>query len=205
MADFGLASVQDSQVALSSVSSGRASGTPRWQAPELLDPQSTDLEGEGCNSMASDMYSFGCVCYEASLPVTWDMSFRDSYSSRSQIYSGVIPFHEITNDFRVILAVTRGDRPSRPPVELRKIRGNLDSEIWEVIKKCLMQSPRQRPTANQIIIVLRDISGKQPDFEGEATSHPSAVGIGISAITLDDYEVRSSSGDLVCMLTVLTG
>ena len=46
LTDFGLTSVEDSQaVTLSSESGGRTTGTPRWQAPELLDSQFVDLEG----------------------------------------------------------------------------------------------------------------------------------------------------------------
>ena len=68
LADFGLASVEDSQtVTLSSESGGRTTGTPRWQAPELLDSQLVDLAGWGKNSLASDVYSCACVCYEACL------------------------------------------------------------------------------------------------------------------------------------------
>jgi len=40
-------------------------GTLRWQAPELL-----NYEGDGThnrNSLASDIYAFGCVCYEVLL------------------------------------------------------------------------------------------------------------------------------------------
>ena len=66
LADFGLASVEDSQaLALSSMSSGRTTGTSRWQAPELLDCQLADAERQGRNSLASDVYAFACVCYEA--------------------------------------------------------------------------------------------------------------------------------------------
>jgi serine/threonine protein kinase len=37
----------------------KSGGTVRWQAPELFDPDSSQQ-----NSMATDIYSFGCVCYE---------------------------------------------------------------------------------------------------------------------------------------------
>jgi hypothetical protein len=39
-------------------------GTTRWQAPELLDYVSDDVENLGQNTTASDLYSFACVCYE---------------------------------------------------------------------------------------------------------------------------------------------
>lgn len=36
----------------------RAAGTLRWQAPELLE------DDDVCNSPASDVYAYACVCYE---------------------------------------------------------------------------------------------------------------------------------------------
>lgn len=65
LADFGLASAEDSQAVVASSSSNhRITGTSRWQAPELLD---TEMDGSGRNSLASDIYSFACVCYEVRL------------------------------------------------------------------------------------------------------------------------------------------
>ncbi|KAF7343706.1 Adenylate cyclase [Mycena sanguinolenta] len=58
LADFGLASVADSKVLLST-SSGKRGGTVRWHAPELF--------YEGRSSFASDVYAFSCVCYEVCL------------------------------------------------------------------------------------------------------------------------------------------
>jgi hypothetical protein len=47
------------------MSSTRTTGTLRWQAPELLNPESD--EGDGRNSMPSDVYAFACVCYEVKI------------------------------------------------------------------------------------------------------------------------------------------
>ena len=54
----------------------------------------------------------------------------------SQIYTGRMPFYEITNDFRMILAVTRGIRPLRVEYTLRKIHGDLDNNVWTLIQAC---------------------------------------------------------------------
>ena len=63
LADFGLATAKDSKsFAITTAVSIRTTGTLRWQAPELLDPESDDAL---CvNSMASDVYAYACVCYE---------------------------------------------------------------------------------------------------------------------------------------------
>ena len=66
LADFGLASAVDSQAMRwsSLLTASPMGGTARWQAPELLDYLSDDVDDKGQNTMASDIYSFACVCYE---------------------------------------------------------------------------------------------------------------------------------------------
>jgi len=58
-----------------------ASGTLRWTAPELL-------EEDAKNSRGSDVFAFGRVCYE--------------------IFSGHIPFYEITADGPLVKAIMNG-------------------------------------------------------------------------------------------------
>ncbi|KAG6830224.1 hypothetical protein H0H92_001664 [Tricholoma furcatifolium] len=60
LADFGLSYIKGyTNEALSSVA---ALGTPRFLAPELLDPDIEDAR----RTEASDIFAFGMVCYEAS-------------------------------------------------------------------------------------------------------------------------------------------
>jgi serine/threonine protein kinase len=60
LADFGLALVKDDQKLFKNSSSKRAQdGTVRWQAPELLDPE-TDFR----KVRSTDVYAFSCVCIE---------------------------------------------------------------------------------------------------------------------------------------------
>ncbi|KIM87462.1 hypothetical protein PILCRDRAFT_63602, partial [Piloderma croceum F 1598] len=126
LADFGLVSVEDS------VSGGRTTGTCRWQAPELLDPQFADLEGQGRNDCASDIYAFACVCYEAR--------------------SAFIPFYEVSNDHRVTLAVARAERPPRPPHSERKIRGIFDSTLLKSAG-CNNQQNDRLPVESCIVFI----------------------------------------------------
>lgn len=62
LADLGLATLNDVEAIRFAMleSSGHRGGTPRWEAPELLD----DSEDVIHRTPASDMYAFGCVCYE---------------------------------------------------------------------------------------------------------------------------------------------
>jgi serine/threonine protein kinase len=65
LADFGLASIKDSQVLnMSSGSNSRAAGTLRWQAPEILDSTSVHADSDGGNTLTSDIYALACVYYE---------------------------------------------------------------------------------------------------------------------------------------------
>lgn len=61
IADFGMAKAKESEVFKDSHASNVISGgTLRWQAPELI-LDDDDIVG---NTLASDIYSFGCVLYE---------------------------------------------------------------------------------------------------------------------------------------------
>ncbi|KAG5350239.1 hypothetical protein C0989_012012, partial [Termitomyces sp. Mn162] len=63
LSDFGISSVSDSSIAAWSSQSTGASkgGSTRWQAPELFDVENDESVK---NTTASDVYAFGCVCYE---------------------------------------------------------------------------------------------------------------------------------------------
>ena len=65
VADFGLSALNESKIASwTSNAVGSNGGTARWQAPELNDPE-TDLPVQ--NSKESDIYAWGCVCYEVQM------------------------------------------------------------------------------------------------------------------------------------------
>ncbi|KAJ6456478.1 kinase-like domain-containing protein [Mycena sanguinolenta] len=119
LADFGLSSVTDSKLFLST-SSVNAAGTMRWQAPELFSGSS--------NSFASDVYAFACVCYE--------------------IFTGTLPFHELSAEVAVMYKVIQGDRPQRSP--------SIPDEIWKLMQDCWKADPQQRPSAEQIVFRLRN-------------------------------------------------
>ncbi|KAF8207980.1 hypothetical protein K438DRAFT_1814757 [Mycena galopus ATCC 62051] len=101
LADFGLSSVTDSNLLLST-SNVNAAGTMRWQAPELF--RGSD------NSFASDVYAFACVCYE--------------------IFTDTLPFHELSADIAVMWKVMHGERPQRSPSIPDEI-WNLMQDCWK--------------------------------------------------------------------------
>jgi len=146
LADFGLSTASDSQLFnVTSLSTKHGGGTLRWTAPEIF-------EGEqSINTSSSDIYAFACVSYEVfCVPVG---PLPTSHLVDLQIFSGLIPFHEI-HDHAVILQVIRGQRPSRPlicePWEISCEDLGLDDETWAVIDRCWNQEPEKRPVAKEV-------------------------------------------------------
>ncbi|KAK7036538.1 hypothetical protein VNI00_011471 [Paramarasmius palmivorus] len=138
IADFGFARVADSQIlGLSSVDS-RLKGTTRWLAPELHDYEATNP-----TSKRTDIYAFGCVCYE--------------------IFSGGYPpFYQLKYEPAVIhqvLANKRPDRPSGIPT--------LTDSLWAIVEACWAGDPNLRPTADEVVTQLECLESKIPRVADE--------------------------------------
>ncbi|KIM71487.1 hypothetical protein PILCRDRAFT_82730 [Piloderma croceum F 1598] len=141
LADFGWSKAKYSEAfrgSSDSTSSGQITGTMRWKAPELFSPP----EGLTSNTQASDMYAFGCVCYE--------------------IFANDVPFYEIpkSQEARVIFEVIRGKRPSRPPLSC-----GLDDEVWKLIENSWNQDPNARPSIRTVAMHLCTKMGLQSDIQ----------------------------------------
>ncbi|KAF9460455.1 kinase-like domain-containing protein [Collybia nuda] len=144
LADFGLSTASQSQALnLSSFSAGKAGGTSRWTAPELLNGT------QEINNTNSDVYAFGCVLYE--------------------IFSGNIPFYDINSDYPVILKVMQGIRPPRPshfePSGESCDSLGLDDHMWNILEDCWLPEPTSRPGISEVVARLpkRPISTTQPN------------------------------------------
>ncbi|KAJ7113462.1 hypothetical protein C8R44DRAFT_710619 [Mycena epipterygia] len=125
IADFGLSSITDAMtVRFTHSTISLRGGTGRYLAPELV-------QGDKAH-FGSDVYAFGCVCYE--------------------ILTGKVPFHELPNDMAVMFKVVEGRRPSQPS----SCSGTtaLDS-LWELLQDCWNEKPDKRPTAVQIVERLK--------------------------------------------------
>ncbi|KNZ78276.1 putative serine/threonine-protein kinase [Termitomyces sp. J132] len=130
LSDFGISSVSDSSIAAWSSQSTGASkgGSTRWQAPELFDVENDESVK---NTTASDVYAFGCVCYE--------------------IFTGEVPFATIHRDSAVLFQVKSGVRPNRPPPSsLSWQTWGLTEKIWMIMQQCWKQSPIERPSSAEI-------------------------------------------------------
>lgn len=79
------------------------------------------------------------------------------------MFSGRFPFEEISNDYQVLTAVTKGKRPNFPSDPCAHTRGLTDS-VWEIIKTCWHQIPEQRLTASKAVQRLHTLPNRTPDF-----------------------------------------
>ncbi|KAK1235736.1 hypothetical protein PQX77_001024, partial [Marasmius sp. AFHP31] len=84
-------------------------------------------------SKMSDMYAFASVCYE--------------------IFTGRLPFTELKNDMAVMSAVAQGGCPSRPQTILE-----LSDAMWALMTGCWNKTPEARPTADQVLKKVREIT-----------------------------------------------
>ncbi|KAL0578822.1 Rho guanine nucleotide exchange factor [Marasmius crinis-equi] len=132
LGDFGLSRVADT-LGLGITSTIRSRGTGRWLAPELL------LEN-GVTSKASDIYAYGCVCYE--------------------IFTGQHPFPELPNEAAVTLAVNQGKRPSRP-VEAKE----LTDLMWALMEKCWNATPSSRPDVDRVVSRIEGMNLRKTNME----------------------------------------
>ncbi|TEB22342.1 kinase-like protein, partial [Coprinellus micaceus] len=131
LADFGLSRLADpALLGWTSVRTGTAksTGTARWQAPELLDP---DDEADPKTTTASDVYSYGCVGYE--------------------IMTGNVPFHTTKNHYSIPMLVVAGHRPPKPYFTDPACQEyGLTEPIWSFIEASWKQDPDSRPTASEL-------------------------------------------------------
>jgi serine/threonine protein kinase len=86
LSDFGLATARDSKPTVRTyMSTSRATGTLRWQAPELL----LDTDTDSRTTFATDVYAFAMVCYEVS---RFTFRLRNPLYPDSRCFLGHIPF-----------------------------------------------------------------------------------------------------------------
>ncbi|KAG5634198.1 hypothetical protein H0H81_002972, partial [Sphagnurus paluster] len=126
LADFGLSAVDDPEILHWGTQSAASStgGTSRWRAPEHM------LNENLHNTKASDIYAWGCVCYE--------------------IFTGKMPFYEHNNEAALIKMISSGTQPALPPdIDCETIC--LFDPLWELIKSCWARDIKRRPNISQVM------------------------------------------------------
>ncbi|KAG9091931.1 hypothetical protein FS749_016135 [Ceratobasidium sp. UAMH 11750] len=129
--DFGHSRfVGDSAQPVVSDLSSKFHATTRYMSPELFtDPKSKP-------TLASDIWAFGCVALE--------------------VLSQLRPYHVITNEHRVTLAIKSGQTPSTKP-EYPYAASCLTDMLWDVIKKCWHPHQLSRPTSTSLLYSINDL------------------------------------------------
>ncbi|KAG6916432.1 hypothetical protein DXG01_006836 [Tephrocybe rancida] len=138
LCDFGIASVCDPEIKAWTTQSSASSkgGSTRWQAPELFDL--TEDEEDVKNTTSSDVYAFGCVCYE--------------FINLDKIFTGKIPFYNILRDATVSHHVKLSKRPSRPEEPgVSWGEWGLTESIWLLMEDCWKANADERPSVEHII------------------------------------------------------
>ncbi|KAF8174693.1 kinase-like domain-containing protein, partial [Mycena galopus ATCC 62051] len=114
LADFGLSMLSDT----TSLASTNRGGNSHWMAPELLDPPRFGLDF--LRTLATDVYAFGCVCFE--------------------LYTERPPFASVS-DVTALLMVLNGERPERPPGPPA-----MSDTLWKHVTEFWAESPIARPS-----------------------------------------------------------
>ncbi|KAF9440384.1 kinase-like protein, partial [Macrolepiota fuliginosa MF-IS2] len=121
LADFGLASIQADEIFSSRITTTATFGcTYRWAAPELHNDDPR-LTKE------SDIWAMGCVFFE--------------------IFTGLLPFGECSNNGQIIWKIMKGNLPA--VLDVSRWAG-LDESMRDLIHKCWVENPGERPTCQQI-------------------------------------------------------
>ncbi|KAG1751313.1 kinase-like domain-containing protein [Suillus paluster] len=146
LADFGLATTQDSQIQQTTVVS--VAGTSSFMAPELLEACINPSLLSTLDRRPCDIFAFGCICYE--------------------MYNGTRPFWDSyppTVDSKFMV----GSRPSRPTDKTCLQRG-LDDDMWDFIQNLWHQNPKVRATASQASLWM----SHKMHMAGKSTDRPPA-------------------------------
>lgn len=121
--------MKDSDTALDTQSLVGGIGTPRWSAPELLDPPVFGFSS--CQpSKQSDCYSLGMTIYEVRY-IYWISQPADCPDTQ-QVLTGKQPLYDVKTN-AVIIQIVRGIRPERP--RLSHAIGFTDP-VWTMVEGC---------------------------------------------------------------------
>ena len=154
IADFGLTSImKDPDTILDTHTSVGGIGTPRWSAPELLDPPTFGFKW--CRpSKESDCYSFGMTIYE--VRYVYYISRPTGRSDARQVLTGKLPFHDVRTD-AVIMRIVRGTRPERP---LLSHAMGLTDPVWTIVEWCWKEHYSFRPDVPKVVRCLANAAGQ---------------------------------------------
>ena len=102
-------------------------GSPRWLAPEILDPPSKTGTKPTAASKPADVFAFAMLAVE--------------------VFTGKVPFPDMTNG-SVVVQILNGKRPVKPPTAEQL---GLTTEMWKFVEECWSANPSKRPTVDEVV------------------------------------------------------
>ncbi|KAI5121783.1 hypothetical protein M0805_009594 [Coniferiporia weirii] len=135
--DFGISRMITSSQTLSSAHDGSVRGSTRWMSVELF---GIDSDVDPIHTKASDIWAFGMTVYE--------------------VITQQRPYAHLKADQRVILAIIRGELPTRP-VSIGEKSSTLGM-IWTICEDCWKTDPDDRVAIDEIISRLNQTRDSAP-------------------------------------------
>ncbi|KXN92795.1 hypothetical protein AN958_04722 [Leucoagaricus sp. SymC.cos] len=187
LADFGASII--STITPGTTTRADFTGTPNWMAPELL---TADVIPPP--TLASDMWAFGCTCYEVLAPVLM-LTFM-SNSSAVKVMTSEIPFAECRGIVGLLHAFAeRRATPSRPD------EVNTDLElVWPLLERCWDYNSERRPSADEAKQIFDDLN-----IEDDRPPADEDDGMQLLASLREERKLKSDTItiDYGCVHTVL--
>ncbi|KXN82149.1 Serine/threonine-protein kinase HT1 [Leucoagaricus sp. SymC.cos] len=143
LADFGASRISTVTPGPSTVAD--FTGTFNWMAPELLTVM-VETEVMPLPTTASDMWAFGCTCYEvltlALIPMLWPNS------SVIKVMTGEIPFPEYCGPARLLRLYHAFSQLRATPSRPDEVDNDLEA-VWPLLERCWHYTPEKRPSADE--------------------------------------------------------
>ena len=171
LADFGLATVYDAQVSVSTTVHG-IYGTAGYMAPELISAWEDPTLLPQLDRRRCDMFALGCITYEVTDPplAVGNRAQTTDPSSSPQVYTGGPPFQGTNPTVRSQMLLS-GSRPRRP-VDTRTHALGLDEDMWTLIESLWAHRPEARLVAASARDFLRFKLSATGSSTGGAVDEP---------------------------------
>jgi serine/threonine protein kinase len=185
--DFGISRVA---MTAGATRSAAATGTANWTAPELLTTK------DDMPTFASDMWSFGCTCYEVRcIPIKSCDPDPDSITWK--VMTGKTPFQRHNKVHGQLIGVFVRTKGRYTPLKADPEKGQDEHEgayqVWRVAEQCWYPKPKRRPTAEEVqqALTALGVKGDRPSSEADSASFSHAKRARQNMVEIDYNRVYS--------------